>query len=328
MTKKIEYEKYLLPGIIPYIETTLASLDLMPEIPPQTFIEQTMGKKHRYASVATKSSGERVLFFARLHNNEDARRKFLQDALFLKKINEKNNRLATYVPSIYESCLIKNKEWFTREHIQCPPLGNVYLAEQKLTPSDINNFLPLFDALMKIPRPKGHSLERRGADFFRLIAEGNLHHIGSLYSPKEKTNIKNFLRSKYPTIQKNAQYIVHGDCHPGNILYGDSCITLIDWETVHINMREMDVAYFFVSLSADTSFRRSFLEAHYRRRGRKNEFRELFPIAVVFYSLNYLYRLLYGRKRHLTSTKRSQVATFAKKLALAAIQGYEKCVKI
>lgn len=287
--------KNLIPGIEGFIEHTLKQLKLKPDISPRDFVGKHQGKKHRYATSAQTADGRTIIFYARLHNNSDAKQKFLCDIAYLKKLHG-TGITHQYVPRVYQASIQKNKEWFTREYITERPLGSIHEALAPLKNRDVPRFVRFFSDLQAIPILKKSHLAKRDGDFSNPIAEGNFRRVQKHFSAQERKLVKKFLRSTYHIFNVKTTHAVHGDCHPGNILYGPQHMSLIDWETVHLNLRVMDIAYLYAGLAHAPSFRRALLAAFEKRITWKKEFHELFPVGAVFYALVHLYTLsLKGR---------------------------------
>lgn len=314
------YLKHTLPHIEQRIERTLREQGLTPDTSPGDFIIRHKGQKHRYATTARRSDGKMVIFYARMHNNEDARNKFLSDIAYLRLLQQ-STRTAAYVPRVYDASTRRGHEWFTREHIVAEPVGSLYLNTQKLKQSDVSLFVEFFLNMQPLPRAHGIPLEKRGGDFSVPIAEGDLRRVQQLFSFSERKKIKSFFHTAYHTFNNHAISVVHGDCHPGNVLFNGSRLYLIDWETTHLNLRTMDIGYFYVGLANAPAFRKKLLHFYERQTKRKKEFRDLFPLSASFYALNILFSLS-TTKRGVSPDVRTKVTQYCTHIVKNAIKGY------
>lgn len=320
--KMKSYQRFLLPHAADHINHTLQSLGLIPNITPEAFIKKTEGRKHRYATQARASDGCSVIFYARLHNNEDARHKFIQDVRMLDKLSHGRHAFSAYVPNVYAHSIQKNREWFARENLKQREMGNVYKAKIKLSQRDVRRFTHLFHALQTIPTLPHHRFERRDADFFLQISEGNLRQVKNLFPPSERAQIISYLHTEYQTIQQASTHLVHGDCHPGNILMDKRHLYLIDWETTQRNLRTTDIGYFYLSLSGQPAFRRGLLQSYWRHISWKKQFHQLFPLSALFFALNHLYTLSLNPIEKLSAQERQTITRFAQAVVKTAIKGY------
>ena len=317
------YERFLIPHVSNHIDRVLKKLDLAPDIMPEAFIKAHEGRKHRYATSATNTkTGKSVIFYARLHNNEDARNKFAQDVRILDKLSRGHYLLSHSVPNIYSYSLRKGREWLVRENLIQPCMGNTYQTKIHPTKKQVPQFVKLFHALQTLPTIPHHHYERRDADFFLQISEGNLRQIKFLFSPSERAQTISHLHAAYSRIQSETKHLVHGDCHPGNILIGPRRLFVIDWETTQKNLRTTDIGYFYLSLSSEPSFRREFLRSLYRHITWKKQLREFFPLSALFFALNHLYALSLNPTKELSLKEKRAVMTFAQAVVKNAAKGY------
>ncbi|MFA5030614.1 MAG: aminoglycoside phosphotransferase family protein [Patescibacteria group bacterium] len=317
-----DYQHFLLSHAAGHINHTLETLGLTPKITPEAFIKKYEGRKHRYATQATNADGCSVIFYARLHNNEDARHKFIQDVYMLDKLSHSRYALARYVPAVYAHSIRKNHEWFVRENLKQPAVGNVYKEKTNFTQHDVLRFVHLFHALQTLPKFPQHQFERRDANFFLQISEGNLRQVKSLFPPSERAQIISHLHAEYQTIQSFTTHLVHGDCHPGNILMDKRHLYLIDWETTQRNLRTTDIGYFYLSLSGQPKFRRELLQSFSRHISWKKRFHQLFPLSALFFALNHLYTLSLHPVEKLSIKEKRSITHFAQAVVKTAIKGY------
>lgn len=319
--------KNLIPGIEGFVERTLEEQGLTPEVSIQDFIDIHHGNKHRYATLARSSSGQSVIFYARLHNNEDARQKFLSDISFLEKLGTQPGT-SEFVPQSFGFSTKNKREWFIREFISTPALGTLYHTTRRLTIQDAKRFAPFFVELQHIPNTSQPHLKKRGADFSIPIMEGNFRRVKDRFTSKERNNILSFIHSAYSTFDKKSTHPVHGDCHPGNVLYDVARLYLIDWETVHLNLRVSDLAYFYAGLEPARVFRKELLASFEKQITWKKEFQALFPLAATFYALGHLYTLSLKGNKEIAPHEIKKVRAYCIRIVKNSIKGYTELRKV
>jgi len=318
-----------IPGVVARIDHVLDRQRLVPMVSPGAFIRDHHGKKHRYTSACRTRDGSKVIFYARLHKNMDARQKFRREILFLRSLERSASPLRKYVPKLYASSTVHDREWFTREYLQAPALGSVHLADRPLGTTDVPRIIQLFSALRHIPDNRlFRPLERRGGDFYLNMTEGCLRTASKLFTRKENAGIHHMMHDAYDLLDAHAKYRVHGDCHPGNILITPTKIYLIDWELLHINNRVNDIAYFYAGLAEHPVFRKKLISSFERSIEWKEEFRTLFPVVASFFSINHLCTLLQDKPDDLSEHDRTRVMSYARAIVKSSLNGYTTVAKL
>jgi|GEM_PF-5846413 len=316
----------LLPHISRRIEMTLKKLHLAPEIAPAIFIRRTHRNKHRYSSVCTDPNGKWVVFYARLHNNQDAKQKFISDIQHLRAFSKSHSLLSSRTPKIFESSMSSAGEWYVREYLVARPVGNEYQATISIPEGAAPEFAAAFHALQHIPE-LGQP-EKRDGDFFLRVAEGNIQATKPVFTSTERKWLLHFLYGSFDTIEEHSHFLVHGDAHAGNLLYEGRRAMVIDWETVQHNLRTTDIGYFYAGLRQQPKFRKRFLKDFHARISWKRQFELLFPKSVLFFALNHIYMIERNKPADLRPRERTLAVRFAKELALGATKGYNTLKRI
>jgi aminoglycoside phosphotransferase (APT) family kinase protein len=213
-------------------------------------------------------------------------------------------------------------EWFTRQYLTTKVLGTIHTVKMPLHISDVPKFRNLFHALQAIPKISGTTFERRGGDFYLSMSEGCLRSAKAYFSGSDVQRIRHFLHGSFLLLDRTGTHMVHGDCHPGNILYDRAHTFVIDWELMHINNRVNDFGYFYAGLAPHPAFRRTLLRSYAASLSWKKEFRQLFPVNVLFFTLNHLATLKHGRPKELSAREYARVLAFAKQVVKRAITSY------
>ncbi len=316
------YDKFNLPHVGDRIDKTLGRLHLVPDIHPKEFIREHNGKKHRYTSICTTPDKSQVIFYARLHKNEDAYTKFRREIQFLRRLKKGSIKLKQFVPTLFTSSLDIHGEWFTREYLEAPALGTIHLAKTPLSPKDAPRFVELFQALQHIPHIQHNLLERRGGDFYLNASEGCLKNAKQYFSSNDIRRVRHFLHESFMLLDASANHMVHGDCHPGNILFDRTYMFVIDWELMHLNNRVNDIGYFYAGLAKSPQFRKAFLRRFAESISWKAEFRRLLPINTLFFALNHLCTLEHRRPKELTTAEYRSVLRYVREVVKRSFTSY------
>jgi tRNA A-37 threonylcarbamoyl transferase component Bud32 len=265
----------LIPKIGEKIEKVLEKLSLKPEISPREFLKIHKNKKHRYFSPCLTESGERVIFFARLHFNLDAKSKFKNEIKFLKKAE--NLKLSFKIPRLLDFGIEKDFEWLVREY----PQGKTVFEEStfpKMIPRAISEisgikkdlFFPL--KKFKVKRYLNFNLRRN------LVKSGTISKDLS-----EKLGI--LVKKNFPILKKENEYFCHGDLNPKNIIIFKDKLWIIDWEAIHQNNFAFDIAYFWVWFWKEKEKRKFLIKEYLKNlKQRKREiFQRIFPLVVAYF---------------------------------------------
>lgn len=321
------YNRFNIPNIARKLDSILAAQHLRPEVTPGVFIREHVGKKHRYATICTNPAKNKIIFYGRLHANDDACTKFRREIIFLRKSFSAKSPLTPFLPQVYNSSLTTNAEWFTREYLDVPVIGSIHATTTALTTKDVPHFVQLFSALQHIPKLKLQSIEMRGGDFYLTLSEASLKTASRFFTQMELRAIRHILHASFEALSDNATHLVHGDCHPGNILYNRKRMYIIDWELLHQNNRTNDIAYFFAGLAECPRFANALIRAFEKRITWKKEFRQLFPVTAMFFGINHLCTLQNGRPKELSQRKANMVIHYCKHIVRNACLGYTHLVK-
>jgi len=324
---RVNWNKFV-PDIDKKIENLLKKLRFQPEVSPRAFVKKTKGEKHRYSSVCLDSEGKKLIFYARLHNNKDAKRKMITEIL-LAKDTKMLNKLSCF-PKYYQSGIAKGFEWFSREYIKESPLGDNEKLNKKV---DSKQAKILAKALWQISQ---------------LAPNFRNHHCLKKTSPSEylksKQMLKNYLDKKIinkalykkgnvlfeetkELIRKEHKYICHGDVNLGNLIFQKNNLKIIDWESIHIDNFAFDVGYFFTHLwQAPRSFRKALVKNYltYLPKKKTRNFKSLFRLVILYLCLDGIFYKPKGIKNKQQLKKRRR---FFKNLLKNSILGFEEIIE-
>ena len=132
----------IIPQIEKKIKRQLEKLNLVPEIDPIEFINKKKKIKHRYYSNCLDSKNKKIGFYARIHNNEDAKNKMIREMIFLREVKKnKKLKINKYIPKFIDGEIKEDFEWFTREYVEGRSLGETHILKYKLSVEDIPFFI-------------------------------------------------------------------------------------------------------------------------------------------------------------------------------------------
>jgi len=319
-----------IPGIEKKIENLLKKLNLTPQVPPDVFISQTEGKKHRYFSLCNDGRGRKVIFYARLHNNPDARQKMVREISFLNEIKRKSLVISRYLPHVYSWKREKDWEWFLREYFPVSPLGTNEQLNQEITPkdtallaqsaSDIKN--TLLSELEGVPLARFDTGDYLSLEDFipRLLERG-------IMAEKEAGAIVSFFKANKSLLEKENRYFTHGDFNLGNLIVSGGNLKIIDWESIQINNQAADMAYLFTHLwQASQLVRKDLIENYLRllSERERDAFKKLFLMVVFDLAADGFE----AQPKEIKSSLLKKRKEFFEKLFLGPILGFEKLIKI
>jgi len=279
----------LIPDIENKIERTLARLNLEPKVSAKEFIKKTKGAKHRYSSLCKNNKGEKTIFYARLHDNKDAKTKMLREISFFKK--SKNLKISKYIPEVRFSKKEKGLEWLNRQYFKTPVLGLNERLDKTIKSKDIkaiaksisdlkNTKLETLTGVPLIVFPIKNYLKSRN-QLPDLVKE-------KILSPARAKKIEEFIERNKSLLEEENKYFCHGDFNLGNIIISSKTVKIIDWESIQVNNLSFDTAYLFTHLwQAPKTIRKTLISAYLSLLAKKEKrtFKQLFPVIIYYLSV-------------------------------------------
>ncbi|MCD6232767.1 phosphotransferase [bacterium] len=323
----------LIPKIREKIEQKLKELNLKPLITPQKFIEKTKGEKHRYSSVCQDKKGKLIVFYARLHQNEDAKEKVTKELLFGKELRNKNFKekllFSNFLPKYFDGAIEKDFEWFTREYVKEQPLGvNEKLTKKidsreieliasaicQISKTDVSLFgnirLPMFPVKNYIQIPKTIPFNKQ------LLNNGT-----------NTQKLAKLTERNYELLKRENKYLSHGDFNLGNIMETRKELKIIDWESMKVNNFAFDVAYLFMHLwEGNKKIRKELVEKYISLlpQTKKETFKVLFQIVVAYLALGGIN----VKPREIAATRLEKRKKFFQKVLQQAFSGFKALISI
>jgi hypothetical protein len=278
----------LIPKIEKKIEIKLKELQLNPEITPREFLKIHKTGKHRYFSPCLEKDGKIVAFYARLHDNLDAKEKFIREINFLKRLKGINSKIKKIVPAILNYGVEKDFEWLKREYPKASPLGRSRELIQRPSPELIKEITGSILEISKISPRNFPGL--KNFDCQNYLSKGEYEGLQKrgIISEELRKKIFKMIKGNLPLLEKENRYFCHGDMNLGNILSDKKDIWFIDWELIHLNNFAYDIGYFWAYLwEAKISFRQKLIKSFIRNLDSQKflKFKKLLPIVVSYLSL-------------------------------------------
>jgi thiamine kinase-like enzyme len=318
--------KTLIPSIGRKIESKLRNLGLKPGIGPQEFLKRYGFKKHRYFTPCIANNKQIVGFYARLHNNQDTKEKFIREINFLKRIEKSNLRINRLIPDILDSGITKDFEWFIREYPKAPPLGESSYMTQKTFPSMHKKIADTILDISKIPTKKFIKLKKFNHQNYLTPGEYEGLVKQKVLSKQLADKLLKDANKNLSLLKKENKYLCHGDLNLGNVLSDKKELWIIDWELAHINNFTYDICYLWAHLwGAKSPFRKKLIETYVDKLN-KNQlsiFKKIFPIVASYLAVSGARHRVTGEKRR----ERQQRKTFYTKL-LKNCSDFKQLIKI
>ncbi len=324
----------LVPGISQKIEKILKKEKLKPETSPIEFIRKTKGGKHRYSSICINSRGEKIVFYARIQKNKDAKKKVKKEALFARKLQDKNFRkkllFSQFIPQYYKGKIEKDFEWLERKFIIENPLGNNESLKRVITKKGISETV---DFLISLRKTKTSLLKNIPLGKFPLIDYKKSVHLLSFLQEKniitteESSKCKTFLKKYYPLFKQEHLYLSHGDFNLGNIIFTKDGLKVIDWESMEINNFAYDIAYLLTHLWEGKKWQRKELLNNYLShldKKEKNKFKILLR-GNLFYLLG---SGIFAKPKEIDKSLLPKRKRFFRNLFKASLKNFEKILTI
>ncbi len=284
-------KKILIPNIKKKIERKIKELGFKPKISPSQFFKIHGQNKHRYFSPVETQKGKLVAFYARCHNNIDAKEKFIREAKFLRQIQESNSPIKRVIPKILNWNKEKDFEWMFREYITGTPMGHSRKITLAPTKKQIKELTTLIPKISRIPSSSFSGSKLKKFNCQNYLTE-NLYvsflKRGIISQVIEEKLVK-IIKETMPLLKKENHYLAQGDLNLGNIIIDKkNNVWIIDWELVHINNFAYDIGYLWAHLWGVKKELRKKLISEYLKNLNKEQllkFKKLLPIVASYLSL-------------------------------------------
>lgn len=324
----------LIPQISQKIEKVLRAEKLTANVLPQEFIRKTKAGKHRYFSICLASDKKKIVFYARIQKNKDARNKVRKEATFAKELKnktfQKNLPFAKFIPQYCKGKIERDFEWFEREFIKEEPLGDNELLEKKITRERI---LQIIKFLLALKETKLSLFKNIPLGKFPLKDYKDIPYI--LLPLKEKEIIseeeylvgKKFIKDYFSLFKKEHKYLSHGDFNLGNIIFTKKGLKIIDWESMEINNFAYDLSYLITHLWQGKKWQRKELINGYCLKLPKRE-KKIFTILFRGNIIHLTAGGIFARPKEIKKSLLPKRKKFFQKLLKASLESFEKILTI
>jgi len=298
----------LIPNIGRKIAAVLRKLKLTPEVTPQSFLARVKTSKHRYYTAAQTRDGQTVAFYARLHANPDARRKFLNEIAVLGRLNRLTAPFARAVPNLINSKREAGFEWFTREHIRGQTLGHRRQLEIRPTAPIVRQLADAISGIGRLqPKRLGVRLPAFNPNFYIIDRQCYGLTQETALPPTTCRGITRLVERNHRLLVAENRYLSHGDLNLGNIIVEDGRVRIIDWELAQHNNFAYDIGYLWVHLwQASRLFRRQLMTTYLRHLSpsKRQRFARLLPVVVAYLAIGGIPYRVSPRERHAAQQRR------------------------
>ncbi|MCD6550033.1 phosphotransferase [bacterium] len=325
---------FLIPDIAKKINLILKKEGLKAKIPPEEFIKNTKGGKHRYASLCNDASGKALIFYARIQKNKDAKRKTKKEAIFAQTLQKNSFRkkvpFLSFLPDYYKGKVEKDFEWFEREFIKEGPLGDNEKLKESLSKKKI---LKITNFLISLSKTKISYFKKIPLRSFPLIEYKIIPHAikrlkeHRIVSKNELAKAEELTKKYFPLFKKEHKYLSHGDFNLGNIIFTKQKLKIIDWESMEINNFAYDIAYLFSHLWQARQWQRRFLIESYLSKiskSRKEKFKILLRGNLLFLAGGGFW----AKPKEIKKSQINKRKKFFQKFTKASLQNFEKILSV
>ncbi len=278
----------LIPNIQQKIKKKLNEFSLKADTSPKEFLEKHGVGRHRYVSRCQTKKGEWVAFYARLHNNEDSKNKFLQEIHFLETIKKSKLKIGNFIPPILNFGRENDFEWMIRRYLEGKALG---FSRKVISPLPTKAVNKITDDVYEISltSPKYFS-GLKEFDYKNYLATGTYQDLAKkgVISKKFANQILRQIKITIPLLKKENHYLSHGDLNLGNIIEEKGKIWIIDWELISKNNFAYDIGYLWAHLwEAEKSFRQALISDYVKKLTpqKLEKFKKLLPVVATYLSL-------------------------------------------
>ncbi len=317
----------LIPDIGRKIARVLGRLKLKPAVTPRAFLNQVNTAKHRYFTAARATDGTTVAFYARLHDNPDARNKFLTEIAVLKQFARRRLPFAAIAPQFFASGRQPDFEWFTREHIAGPAVGHSRHLTGRLSGTIVSQLAHGIAGIAQCPpRDLGVKLPAFNPQNYAIAQQCWGLTQNTRVPPATCRGLTRLVSRSLPLLTAENRALVHGDLNLGNILVPRGIVRIVDWELMHINNFAYDIGYLWVHLwEAQPRFRRQLLTRYARHlpTRRLRRFRQLFPLVVAYLAIG---GIPYRQRREVSLTAQRRRQRYHLRLLTNCLKGFKGIV--
>lgn len=293
------YQYSTIPQVEQKINKTLEKLGLSIIDKDFTIERDQKNKKRFFMPICINKRGKKYFFKSRFQDADEL-------LVALKREIEFNEKITPIISSINPHFvtpgIIKKGEdkqgytWFYRECYEGKFAGAMDTDSgikidflNKYSPQDFA--LKLFSLqketlkIKKIIKLHCHNYHWYKADFDYYFHTKILQKL----IPKELKKISQLLEENKTLLNRNTDFLTHGDFYPNNILLSNDQLVVIDWELVHLNNQAFDFAFIWLNSFRNPKWQKEFLKTYFQKVKDKTKFKKLFRIVVLTLCLRFLH---------------------------------------
>ncbi|PKL72466.1 hypothetical protein CVV26_01405 [Candidatus Kuenenbacteria bacterium HGW-Kuenenbacteria-1] len=293
------YKYSIIPQAKQKINKTLKELGISILDKNFTIKRNIENKKRFFMPICADKQGRKYFFKARFQNTDELLVALKKEIEFNKKITPV---ISSIEPHFITPGVLKTGEdkdgyvWFCRECYEENFAGTMDI-DSGITKDFLNKCssksfaLELFSLqketvkIKKIMRLHCHNHHWYMADFGYYCHTKILQKI----IPKELKIIKELLEKNRILLNRNANYLTHGDFYPNNILLSDNQLVVIDWELIHLNNQAFDFTFIWMNAFRNHEWQREFFKTYFQKVKDKKKFKKLFKIVALTLCLRFLH---------------------------------------
>jgi len=322
--------RILIEGIKDEIDKKLKILGMKPEVSPSEFFRVHRSLKHRYFSPVEDKKETKRAFYARCHNNLDAKRKFIREANFLNKIQKSSYQIKSAIPKIILWRKEKNFEWMVREYIEGIPLEHNRELKSKIEQEKVKKLALLVNQISKINPSEFSTLKIERFNIKNYLAEDLLKGLSmeGILSSSVVGKLLKKIKKTMPLLERENKYFAQGDLNLGNIIVGEkNKLWIIDWELIHVNNFAYDICYLWVHLwNTEKKIRKALIEEYIKKltKEKLSKFKKLLPVVASYLSLGGV-KIKHEKEKEEYFEKRKR---FYKSLLVNSTKNFENLIKV
>ncbi|MEK7166935.1 MAG: phosphotransferase [Patescibacteria group bacterium] len=293
------YQYSIIPQAKQKITETLKQLKLSILDKNFTVEKNIQNTKRFFMPICADKQGKKYFFKARFQNTDELFLALKKEIEFNKNISpiisSKNPHFIT--PGIIKSGRDKQGYiWFYRECYEENFAGFMDVDSgmtkeflDKCSPQDFA--LKLFSLqkntfkIKKTMQLHSHNYHWYKADFdYYFYTE-----ILQKEIPRELKKIKQLFEKNKILLNRNANWLTHGDLYPNNILISNNQLVIIDWELVHLNNQAFDLIFIWMNAFRNPKWQQDFLKTYFQKIKNKINFQKLFRIVGLTLCLRFFH---------------------------------------
>ncbi|MBU4141374.1 phosphotransferase [Patescibacteria group bacterium] len=247
---------------------------------------------HNYASICLNRKKEIVYIKIRLYPELVSHKSFIKEVIFTKFLSENFFHNKFFItPKYYKSEIVKKPEWMIRGYTNGKRMGDVWGFGpefiKQISPKEIADFLDFVrsDISKKFKKQKKDSnyrlFEKNTAATYKKYFTDYLLLSKKFIKAKQKKKVLEIFDKYGKFLEKNNNYLAHGDLHPGNFVYNKGKIVVHDWKYAHLDNPYIDLAFMWFLLWLNEGWREKLFALELKRAENKEVFLKCFFLSIL-----------------------------------------------